>query len=376
MAKFRLHRKIPGVRGIYTRLDEVRHERDGLAARLEEATRERDGLAAEIRSLAREVDETRHDRERVVAHRDRLKSALSDQFRTVLTEPDNASLPSTPTGETQCLNDGVDDTKIIARIIAAYKLAVAAAPTPSDSLWERSFFDLKRDVHEALGESDPSNVRDLLRDPRKTDLLYGFEGLSRSLMHNPREGLGLQVYLNLLALSEAIAARSLWSPEYFAYNPGYVEFFPNVETLLKTIDKHIGFRVTFPNPFAGEVGLPTSRGIASFRAIQSLYQAWLVASLVRRADSRVLESRVLEIGAGTGRTAYYANQLGITNYTIIDLPMTNVAQANFLGRTLGEDAITLVGETNYPSRISILPSAAFFKSTDKYDLAVNGGFAN
>ena len=59
MAKFRLHRKMPWVRGIYARLVEARRERDEctaqlgqMSARLELAARERDSLAAEIRSLA------------------------------------------------------------------------------------------------------------------------------------------------------------------------------------------------------------------------------------------------------------------------------------------------------------------------------------
>jgi SAM-dependent methyltransferase len=177
---------------------------------------------------------------------------------------------------------------------------------------------------------------------------------------------GLSVYLDLLQLSEAIGARRLWNPEILAAIPGHVESFPEVEALLKCIDEHVGFCVTFPNPFAGETGLSTSRGIASNRAVQALYQAWLVARLTRRADSKVLE-----IGAGTGRTAFYAHQLGITDYTIIDLPMTNVAQANFLSRALGEDAVALFGEKENGGRIRILPSTSFFRSDDNYDLVLN-----
>jgi hypothetical protein len=354
---------------------EVRHERDESAAQLgrsaaglEQATRERDELAAEIGRLATEIEEIRRDRDRVAANRDQLKFALTNPFPTELTEPDNASLLSTPTGETQSLESAVDDTKIIERIIAAYKLAIAAAAPPSDLFWEQSYVDLKRDVHEALVERDHATVRDLLRDPRKTDLLYGFENLARSLMRRKdRNGLerGLSAYFDLLLLSVVIGAHRLWNPEYLAGNPDYAESSPDVETLLKCIDEHIGFRVIFPNPFPGEIGLPTSRGVASFRAVQSLYQAWLVAGLVGGT-----RARVVEIGAGTGRTAFYARQLGITDYTMINLPMANVAQANFLARVLGEETVALFGEKKNRSQIRILPSTAFFRSNDKYDLAV------
>ena len=79
---------------------------------------------------------------------------------------------------------------------------------------------------------------------------------------------------------------------------------------------------------------------------------------------------IVEIGAGLGRTAYYAWQLDIRDYTIIDIPMSGVAQAYFLGRTLGEKAIRLFGEEEGPG-IRILPPAAFLAAADRYDLVVN-----
>jgi hypothetical protein len=210
------------------------------------------------------------DKDRFEAQRDRLKAALSHPV-----PPDNASLPTTPTVQTQSLNDVVDDIKIIQRVITAYKLAMAAAGPQSESFWEQSYFNRKRDVHEALVESDLITARCLLSDPNKTELYYGFDAFVRRLREKELGSHGLSTYLELLLLSEAIGARRLWYPEYLVGNPDYVESFPDVETLLKCIDEHIGFRVTFPNPFAGEIGLPTSRGIASFRAVQSLYQACL-----------------------------------------------------------------------------------------------------
>jgi hypothetical protein len=338
LAKLGLHRKVPLVRGIYARLDQARLEREELSAQLAQAQQDRDRFAAQL---------------------DRWRYALS---RPYLTDPDNAVWPATPTGETQ--GEAADDEKIVDRIRAAYKLALTAAAPASGSFWEQSFFAQKRDVHEALIERDPTNARWLLCDPRKSDLLFGFDALAKSILH--WRGDGVHVYLDLVALAQAISARRLWNPESLGGNPDYVDAFPEVDPLLKMIDERIGFRITFPNPFPGEKGLSTPRGIASLRAVQALYQAWRIAGLVQRKDSAVLE-----IGAGTGRTAFYANQLGITNYTIVDLPMTNVAQANFLIRSLSEDKVSVYGETNSRSRIRVLPPTSFFGSDDKYDLAVN-----
>src|SRR5207237_2562341 len=123
-------------------------------------------------------------------------------------------------------------------------------------------------------------------------------------------------------------------------------------------------------PFKDERGIESSRGVISYRAVEALYQAWRVAELLE-ADNG--SGRVVEIGAGLGRNAYYARTFGIHDYTLVDLPLTGISQAYFLGRTLGPHAILLHGE-NAPdarSRIKILPPHAFLNDDDRYDLALN-----
>lgn len=111
--------------------------------------------------------------------------------------------------------------------------------------------------------------------------------------------------------------------------------------------------------------MATSRGVISHRAVQALYQAWRVFTFVNGDRG----ANVVEIGAGLGRTAFYARKFGLRNYTIVDLPMSSVAQAYFLGRTLGDDAVRLFGEEG--SGISILPPSAFLAAQDRYDLVLN-----
>jgi hypothetical protein len=82
---------------------------------------------------------------------------------------------------------------------------------------------------------------------------------------------------------------------------------------------------------------------------------------------------VLEIGAGLGYVAYYASQLGIHDYTIVDLPMTNAAQAYFLGRSLGEDRLVLEGEEPDRARaaVKIGPPRGIHEEATAFDLALN-----
>src|SRR5690606_14876259 len=111
------------------------------------------------------------------------------------------------------------------------------------------------------------------------------------------------------------------------------------------------------------------RGIISYRVPQALYQAWRMAQLLKD----IARPRVLEIGAGLGRTAFYARKFGILDYTIIDIPVTALSQGYYLGRVLGEDQIHLAGEDRASSdeRIKILPPSYFLTGEDRYDLILN-----
>ena len=80
--------------------------------------------------------------------------------------------------------------------------------------------------------------------------------------------------------------------------------------------------------------------------------------------------RVLEIGAGLGRTAFFAHQFGVPEYTIVDLPMTGSAQGYFLGRTLGADNVSLGGE-NSTGSVHILPSTDLEALEGRFDLIAN-----
>ena len=127
-----------------------------------------------------------------------------------------------------------------------------------------------------------------------------------------------------------------------------------------------GTRVDFPNPYQDEFGIVTSRGISSYRAIHALYQVFRLRQL-----TDVHGPRILEIGAGLGRTAGYAHRMGLRQYTIVDLPMTNVAQASFLGQTLGPDSITLFGEDPRAGCVRIMTPEWLRASSETYDVVLN-----
>ncbi len=262
----------------------------------------------------------------------------------------------------------VDDRGLIDRIVGAYRRAVGTPLGSADSMWLRGpLLETRQDVHEALIGGDASRVRDLLRDPGSTDLLRGFEDLTRSFRTEREPTLDARAfafgqYLNLLRLCEAVGVRRIRHHD----QPEPPQ--PEAEELLRRLDARFGFTVDFPNPFPDELGLATSRGISSYRAPAAIYQAWRIWQLVGDRPS----PRVLEIGGGLGRTAYYARKFGITDYTIVDLPMSLVAQANFLGRVIGARHVRLYGEEEGSADdVKLLPPAAFLAGGGRYDLVLN-----
>ena len=255
---------------------------------------------------------------------------------------------------------------LVERVVSAYR-AAAETDLGSASIWIHTIADLKRGVHDLLMHGDLASAREMFRDPRRSTLFYGFDTLSSDNEHSVNPGM-VQLYStwthdNLVRLAEAVGVVPLHYPE--APPDAAAKPQMDVETLLGLLDKEFGFRIDFPNPFDGEYGLSTSRGTASYRSVQALYQAWIAWKASRGG-------RVLEIGGRLGRTAYYALKFGVREYTIVDLPMTGAAQAYFLG-TVGQ-AIQLYGEQasiGLPRPVKLLPPSAFFASDDTYDLILN-----
>ena len=82
--------------------------------------------------------------------------------------------------------------------------------------------------------------------------------------------------------------------------------------------------------------------------------------------------RILEIGGGLGRTAFYANELGLCDYTLIDIPLAMVSQGYFLGCGLGPEAIAFDGEGGAAAgRLRLLPPDTFLDANEQYDIVLN-----
>jgi hypothetical protein len=223
-------------------------------------------------------------------------------------------------------------------------------------------------IHDALIRGDHT-VPELLLNPRRTVLYYGIEDIYE---HEPRDQVHLESRANqyaamLAALAYALGVARMPNPEGGTQYPREgAPLPPPVETILTTLDAHTGTRIQFPNPFPDEDGLATSRGIVGVKAINAIYQACLLRhAAIRR------EPQVLEIGAGIGKTAYYARQFGLARYTIVDLPLSLVGQAVFLALAIDEQAVRFGSEPEQPGKIDLLSPAQFEADPRRFSLVLN-----
>ncbi len=258
--------------------------------------------------------------------------------------------------------ESADDSDLISRLVHSYKLR-SEAPTGQ---WSDIYLQRHSDIKKAIEDGDRERIEEILRNPVSSDIFYGFDSTAKSL----RVG-GLRIedkrapaltLDSLVTLSEAIGARALAFPEnYYVGRIGRID----VDDIIDQIEHHLGQQFVFPNPYPHEYGLASKRGIISYRAPQAIYQAWRMAKLLEGIEN----PKVLEIGAGLGRTAFYARQFGIRDYTIVDIPVTSLAQGYFLGRTTGD--VCLFGEPARREAIKILSPREFLAGSDRYDLVIN-----
>lgn len=260
------------------------------------------------------------------------------------------------------------DAEIIDRVIAAYNLGTASK-VRATAIWEHIYNSRQLPLHQILIGDDRPAIECLLRDPASSDLFYGFDGTTKEFAvvdettRKRAHRYTAIVQDHLLQAAEIIGALRCESMEMGAPTYGQMP----TDKILDALDSYFGMRLPYPTPYPGEQGAMTSRGVVSYRPIHAIYQAWRVRELVKG----IANPRILEIGGGLGRTAFYAWQLGLKDYTIIDLPFTGVSQGYFLMRTLGEENVALQGEAAATDNVKILQPSAFLDIDDRYDLIIN-----
>lgn len=254
---------------------------------------------------------------------------------------------------------------LITRLENAYEYLIANQVDDKSTLWNM-ITDKNIDIHLALRRKDGSS-RQLLSNPSQTNLYYGVDNLAIDIVNRiPEESTSEfdRIHTLLIQLGEATGRLNIHNPEQMGTR-GRKET-PELEFVLNRLSAGEG-NFKFPNPFDGEFGIVTDYGLISYRSIHAYYQAQILIRICKHTKT----SNILEIGAGMGRTAYYAYLHGM-NYSIVDLPIGLIGQALFLAATLGEDSFSFQNEPFTNRRnIRLMTQDQFEHSEKKYDIILN-----
>ena len=231
------------------------------------------------------------------------------------------------------------------------------------NIYHKKFLDFTR--------GNINNLKYALDNPRIFNIFYGFDNNVQVFHDNPNFNFKFRytasIIDKLLSLGEALSILRLDNPEY--HKKRYKNL--DIEKLLNDIEKKIELKLKFKNPFPGEKGIKTSRGILSEREIQAIYQAYKIKKIMK--CYKLKKKNVLEFGGGLGRTAYYCYKLGIRNYTLVDLLVPRICQINYLSRLINEKKIISKPKLLDFNKmnIKIISPENLFSNKIKFDIVFN-----
>lgn len=241
--------------------------------------------------------------------------------------------------------------QIAKRLIDSYRAAISHQRLKLGNIWKPIVTSLHAELRELLDRGSEKELCSYLFNAPSGGISEGFlegkHGYNAMLQSEEHRASMTALYFDhLVSLAESLGCISVQCPEQGEWN-GNFNYEP--DTLVQKIEDEIGIDISPPAGLNGSFGILTSRGFLNFRMIGAIYAAYRLKCIAGVGAS------VCEIGAGAGLVAYYANRMGIADYTILDLPTVNVLQAFMLHSSLPDTPLTLYGENPAGRGIRIVP---------------------
>lgn len=261
-------------------------------------------------------------------------------------------------------------SQVAERLIASYMKAIddeskSALKREGEDLWTGLLRNELPDLLSAIEDKDPKKLADFLKFFGKDYVWFGgittgVDGYNRNL--NPGH-VALTYFDKLVSLCEFVGIIPPSGPEYDNWGDS-MSMTP--ESLCSLLSEKLGFDILPPMGIIHTAGIPVGDHALHYRHINALYSALRISEAVGARPS------ICEFGGGLGVTAYYMKKIGFSNYTIFDLPITNLLCANYLIHAIGGDNVTLYGEEHKEGSVRILPYWECSKlQENEFDIAFN-----
>ncbi len=290
--------------------------------------------------------------------------------RKVVTHPVVKGMPAV--GLSSERPRGHADEATTRRLLDAYSKAIseehsAKLKAPSDDLWTNLVNTELGELLQILKARDVKALSEYLSHVGEEYTWAG--GLCLSVDgYTPPQAEPAQVALTyldkLVCLAESLGVLDVENPEQSVQWGS--NLYHDIDDLVDRIEKTIGIPIAPPVGVIPVDGLSTARGPLHYRYFNALYAALRLRALAHQ------DPGVCEYGGGLGLVAYYAYQLGLRDYTLYDLPLSNLFAGHYLIGTLGADAVCLHGEGARPGTVSVLPYWSCLDASAKsFELALN-----
>jgi hypothetical protein len=246
------------------------------------------------------------------------------------------------------------------RLLKAYKIAHAEEASigigpAEDDLWTTLVASNFGRLLQILEADDPEALADYLSHFGETYTWFG--GLTFSLDgyagSKDRSHVALTYFDKLICLAESLGVLPFEHPEHGRWGQN---LYVDIGDTIRGIETVLGISIAPPLGVVHVVGIKTPHGVFHYRHLNAIYTAHRLQTLLSNQGGAVCE-----YGGGIGVVALYARRMGISDYTLIDIPLTNLFAGHFLINSIGADAVSLYGETQTTGSIKVLP---FWKCLD------------
>lgn len=259
------------------------------------------------------------------------------------------------------------DVDIAQRLLNAYALAREQARSHQaigPDIWS-AIRSLQSNFISMLEKNDPEALAAYLCNMSRHDATIGitqgdgeYRWISSSTAY--QDFRALLIKDKLVSFAEAVGALQCECPEQ---GPWGTHLHMDIEELFQLLQDRLGQSLVPPEVDGGLFKLPVGGGHVHDRDLYAQFSAWIMRELLGPGAS------VCEIGAGVGRSAFWAHRFGAHAYTILDLPHINVLQGFYLLKTLPTDRVQLFCEDVPDPAVRIWPHfGTSHLSADEFDI--------
>ena len=294
--------------------------------------------------------------------------------RSIFQHPVGFRWPAVPSEIVPDKLPTAEDVAIAGRLLAAFRAAAeapAGASSQRQDLWAL-IADQQKRFATLLRTGDAEQLASYLCNVSRHDASIGITQGDREYRRIQRDRsyrrfLATMAKDKLVSLAEAVGALPVENPEQSAH--GRSLRVP-LDELVLGIGGRLAFSIAPPDVDGGMLKLSTSHGLFSERDVNAIFTAWQLSRLATRT------SHICEIGAGSGRVAYWSRQLGLGTYTIVDLPHVNVVQGYYLLKSVPGERVLLYGDQDNErasgAEVTIWPNDAIGElPAANFDLVLN-----